>query len=406
MSARSPFCLLGPHAGLASILVIEMAVALVVFQLAWQAYSHWQDRLHADSGIDEAQVLVLAPLGAGASDADLQSAVSMLAGLPDVRGVARVNQVPYGGSSWNTTLAAQAHAATRQHVSTYFGDENLLSVLGAKVIHGRALRAQEMSSWEQLWRQDRSLPPVVITQQLAQRLFPGQSAVGQVMHGPTRALRIVGVVDRLPLPLGSLATDTPTGNAMWVPVHHESAASTRLLIRTTPGYTRAVAAQAHARLSARFPGWPREPIVTVAQLRPQTLQAERRNAITLSVCAAGAWLLTLVSLGAAGLLWVQRGQQRISLHRAVGASRAQVRRAVRLEHLLWVTAGLVLGAVAIHWLLPRLALPWSAGDASVLAPWLAGVLAIAITQVIATVPARRAAAIEPFDVTRKPWVRL
>ncbi|HVK52089.1 MAG TPA: FtsX-like permease family protein, partial [Pseudoxanthomonas sp.] len=114
-----------------------------------------------------------------------------------------------------------------------------------------------------------------------------------------------------------------------------------------------------------------------------------------------------LSLGAAELVWVQRSASRISLHRALGASRTQIRGSVHWDLFRLVTLGCVLGLLLGMQVAPRVSgLPWALQTPP--ATFAGGLLlaAIAVSQLLATWPARRAANVAPHHVTRKPWVRL
>jgi putative ABC transport system permease protein len=404
---RLPAPLLGPHAGVALLLVLEVALACLLALWAWQAFAAWRDRLHAGSGVDEARVLVVTPLGHGRVGAEVIGATrALLAGIDGVEQVASVNQVPYGRSSWNTALRRSGSTDAPVAVSTSFGDPALFEALGLHVVEGRALDAADFEPAARLWQQPGEMP-VVITRALALRLFDTQAVVGRHLQGPTRRMRVVGVVSGLPIPAGSGALDVAPDNHMILPAVPDEAGYAHYLVRAAAGRETAVARAIRAALAQRYPDRPILLPPRLSELRPDTLQGERRMAWTLAACALAAWLLTLLSLGATGMLWVQRNAIRISLHRALGASCAQVRRSVRWDQARVVMAGCVLGLLAAT-LLARL--PWSwpmqAQPPGIVEALGLLALALASSQLVATWPARRAATVAPHHVTRKPWVRL
>ncbi|HVK50479.1 MAG TPA: ABC transporter permease, partial [Pseudoxanthomonas sp.] len=340
---RLPHRLIAPHAGMALVLVLEVAVACVLWQLAWQAFAHWQTLAQADSGIEEQRVLVVPPLGTGplATNAT-RIARDQLSAIDGVERVARVNQVPYGNNSWNTVVRRERWSTSTLPVSTTFGDVSLAPTLGLRLLEGRLLQPEDYGHADTMWQQPGEMP-VLITHGLAQRLYPQQSAVGRIVHGPTRRLRVVGVVAGLPIPNGSRQLDVAADSQLILPAIADDPGYVHYLVRVSPGRQAQVVTAIQRMLAQQFPGRSIKVPLRLAELRPATLHAEQRCAITWAGCALAWSLLTLLSLAAAELLWVQRSASRISLHRALGASRAQVRGSVHWDLLRLVMAGGLLG---------------------------------------------------------------
>ncbi|WP_203321888.1 ABC transporter permease [Pseudoxanthomonas beigongshangi] len=407
MDLRSLFripILLCRHRGLATLLVLEVAVGFLLLYLAWQAHSAWQHARTAPSGVSEASLLVVPPMGRAATVVDVPALMQALRALPGVEAAVATNQVPYARNSWNAAVGDRPPVGRDRIASIYMGGADMPRALGLDIAAGRDLLASE----DQVMTPDAgdgSALPALVTRSLAEDLYPGGPVLGRPVSGLQRPARIVGVVDRAPLPLGSRGHASP-GAALFLPLRPGDASWAHLLIRTAPEQRDVVAQRVHALLVASFPERPVAMPLRMDEMRLDTLHAERRWMWTTLACAAGWWLLTLLSLGVAGQLWVQQSALRISLHRAVGATARQIRLAVRWEHFLITLAGIGLGAVAARALLHRLPAPWTLEPASPL--WLAGaaLVIMAVAQLAATWPARRAANVAPERVTRKPWVRL
>ncbi len=401
---RLPLLLLCRHRGLAALLVLEVAIGFLLLYLAWQAQANWRHALELPSGIDETALLVIRPMGRAGEAIDVPALTGALRKLPGVQAAIATNQVPYERNSWNASVGDRLPVGRETVASLYMGGAALPDTLGLRPSAGRGLRAAEEEIMDSRARNGTELP-VLITRTLAEQLYSGESAVGRSIKGLPRPIRVVGVVERLPLPLGSLGNASP-GAAMLLPLRPDDASWAYLLIRTDPRQRDAVARRVHAFLAKRYPERPVATPLRVDQMRMQTLHAESRWRWTTLACAAGWWLLTLLSLGVAGHLWVQQSAPRISLHRAVGATARQIRLAVRWEHFLIALAGIILGAFAARELFHRLPAPWTAEPAS---PWWllgAAALILAASQLAATWPARRASGVAPERVTRRPWVRL
>lgn len=396
--------LLGRHRGLAALLVVEVALGVWIAFLAWHAGFAYRQALSAPSGIAEAELLVVPPMAGGAGSEDPAALVEALRTLPGVRGAVASNQSPYLPNSWNTRVSERWPVKRDLIASVYLSDSTLAPTLGARRVQGRDLRPSEVRGFRTGQRERNELP-VLVTEGLARRLYPGRSALGQPIIGFPQPLRIVGVIARLPQPTGSRGRADPEASLI-LPLRPDDLSWSSLLVRTAPAQREAVADRLAAWLAQRYPdrviGRPQP----LDRLRHAALHGERRWAATLIACALGWWILTLASLAVAGYLWVQQGVLRISLHRAFGASRAQVRRAIHCQHLLLSLMGVAVGGATLLSLSPRLPASWAGAPASW--PWLlcAALAIAALAQVAAFWPARRAAGVPPERVTRKPWVRL
>src|SRR3546814_1510525 len=83
------------------------------------------------------------------------------------------------------------------------GEEQFLDALGPKIVAGREFTPDEFVEWTEFNAPDSnvSIPSVIITRSMADKLFPGQSAVGKSLYSwGNNPIRVVGVVDHLVRP--------------------------------------------------------------------------------------------------------------------------------------------------------------------------------------------------------------
>src|SRR5690348_18322638 len=80
--------------------------------------------------------------------------------------------------------------------TVYFGDTHFIDTLGLKLIGGRNFRADEVAP---LRPQDHATSPVVVvTKTLADKVYPGGSALGEAFYTmDTRPTPLIGLVERL-----------------------------------------------------------------------------------------------------------------------------------------------------------------------------------------------------------------
>jgi putative ABC transport system permease protein len=397
------FSTLRRHKVAALLIVLEIALAFAIVANALHLIGLRLATLSRDSGLAETELLVLMAGGVQGTDPDELTTRDLLTlrALPGVKSAAIVSQYVYGNNSNNSTarLEPGRNDGVRVQAANYFVGEDGLRTMGLTLLQGRDFRAEEtvLDSWLSN-QDDGQVGQVIISQAMAQKLFPAGSALGQPIYvmGDSPSV-VVGVVQQM--------THTRPGRAkndelaMMFPVKPNHRGGVYLL-RTEAGQRATVLQQASAALEKVDPRRILLKSATLEQERRRYYEEDRAMAwLMAGVCVA---LLVVTALGIVGLVsfWVQQRTRMIGTRRALGATRAQIRRYFQLENLLLAGAGIVLGvlgALAIsavlmqHYELPRLPLPYLLLGAPLLA--LLGQLAV-------LVPARRAAALSPVAALR------
>jgi putative ABC transport system permease protein len=241
---------------------------------------------------------------------------------------------------------------------------------------------------------------VIINQALAEQLFPGQSALGQIVYAfDAEPSRVVGVVERLPSPRpgGDGAISKYTVVMPLRPAFNRGIYLIRTVDPAQRGPVMNAAVQALEQID------PKRLVrkkATLEDLREAYYRQDRSMAWLLAgVCLA---LLVVTAFGIVGLasFWVQQRTRMIGTRRALGASRGQILRYFQTENFLLTGVGIVLGMVGAygtslllmnHYELPGL--PWSYLPIGAIALWTLGQLAV-------LAPARRAAALPPVAALR------
>lgn len=391
------------HRIAAGLIVLEVALTCAIVANALHLMLTRLDFLRADSGLAESELIVLeVRYGKAKSMADLVAPAAQemlrLRALPGVKAVTSTNQVAYGGNSSNGPVALEpGEKAVHIGASQYFGDEQWLPTLGIKLIEGRNFTADEVQDFDKDFSGVPRAGQVIINKALADRLFPGRSALGQTVYGfGASPSTVIGVVETLTHPALHRA-GYGGGYAMLAP------------LRGLPGtyVVRADAARldtqikaAAAAIEAADTGGEVTSARTLLEMRADFYAQDRAMAwLMAGVCVA---LLLVTAMGIVGLasFWVQQRTRMIGTRRALGATEGQIQRYFQLENLLLTSAGIVIGlmgAVALsQWLmqgygLPRL--PWAYLPTGAAALWLLGQLAV-------WVPARRAAQLAPVAALR------
>jgi putative ABC transport system permease protein len=406
MDIRPILSTLRRHKTAAALIVLEIALSCAIICNALFLISGRLERMDRVSGLAEDQLVHLQVVGIGTDDnaaALTATDLAALRALPGVQAASTTNQVTFGGSSWNTGVNL-APDQTHQTLSAtmYMGGAQLLDTMGLELVGGRRFTPDEFQDWDTLSapNSEATIPVVIITRAMGERLFPGQNAVGKTFYIGEDPATVVGVVEHLVRPNDQ---GGPTANeySMVLPVDVPYTLGGNYLVRVEDPARRAeVMEAAIAALRANN----RDRIVleqrTLEEMRAEYYREDRAMAwLLVSVCIA---LLVVTALGIVGLasFWVQQRTRQIGVRRALGATRGQILRYFQTENFLLATLGIAIGMLLAYGInqllmgryeLPRLPLYYLPAGAVLL--WLLG-------QVSVFGPARRAAAVPPAVATR------
>ncbi len=392
------------HKTAASLIVLEIALTAAIVCNALHLIATRLEVLRTDSGLPEAELVVLSVRGTGGSadpDEVTSRDLAALRAVPGVRSVALVNQIVYGQNSNNTDVSLTAdRRGARWPASFYVGGEQTVETLGLKLVEGRDFKPEEYQTETVLEQQPSpQVGQVIVSRALAEKIFPGRSALGQVIYGfgdvPST---IVGVVETL--------TNTYPGrsgpdgaNAVLFPLRPNFRGGVYML-RIDPAQREAVLKAAPAAVEqvdrSRIAG----EVAPLTDKRAAYYAQDRSMAWLMGGVIVA--LLVVTAFGIVGLasFWVQQRTRMIGTRRAMGATRGQILRYFQLENFLLSSVGIVLGMAGAFGLslvlmtsyeLPRLPLAYLPVGALVL--WGLGQIAV-------LAPARRAAALPPVVALR------
>ncbi len=405
MEIRPILSTLSRHKTAAALIVLEIALSCAIICNALFIVSQRIDNMQQASGIDESQLIEIGLSGIGKQvdgDARTVEDIASLRVIPGVENVAIINQLPFQGGSWNTSLAASPEPdAQSVNGAQYTIGENTLKTLGLKLIAGRDFNADEYMSNDVL-EKEQNLEAmkfsVILTESMAKKLFPDGAAVGKTLYMANIPMTVVGVVQTLLRPNNQNGNRT---DSLLFPIRMNYANGGRFVIRVTdPARRDEVLKQAVAALEKNDPNRLIYSKQTVEEKRAKYF-ADDRDMIGLLLIVSGL-LLLVTALGIIGLasFWVQQRTKQIGIRRALGATRAQILRYFQTENFLLAGIGIVVGMLLAYllnqWLmgryeLPRLPLMYLPVGAVLL--WLLGQIAV-------FGPARKAALIPPAVATR------
>lgn len=387
----------------AALITIEIALCCAIVCNALFLIVERLQRSQVDSGIAIDELVFVNTTGSGdGTDAGVRARedLAVLAELPGVKSAAITNMIPFGGSSWNSSIRLEQddqHSVV--NAGSYYGTEDFLETMGVQLVAGRDFLPEEYVDFEALIQGEQENPRVIIiTEDLARTLYGTTDVLGKTFFTGGDPSTIVGIVARLIRP--NFRNDPAHGgDSMILPVRLSTAYG-RFVIRVQPDKAEEVLKAAREKLRELAPNRIVLSSSTLPQLRSEYFKQDQVMAWLLVAVVVS--LLVVTALGIVGLasFWVQRRRRQIGIRRALGATRTQILRYFQVENFLLVSIGVVFGMAAAYainaWMmrayeLPHL--PWWYLPVGTVVLWILGQLAV-------LAPALRAASVSPAIATR------
>ena len=403
MEIRPILSSLQRHKTAAALIVLEIALSCAIICNALFVVGSRVASMQRGSGIVEDELVFLSVSSLTPdrnADAARREDLAALSAVPGVKSASSVNQIPYGGNVWVSDInLSPEQSAAALNAAIYMDDGRLVDTLGLRIVEGRAFGPDDYLDMSAFESSDApQIASVILTRSVAERLFPGEPAVGKTLYGlwGDGPKRVVGMIDDLLSP-ESAQTPAESYRSVLLPVRVSNG---DYALRTDPGRRQEVLQAAVAALNAVDPNRLISEQRTVADMRRDFYSRDR--AVVWLLVAVSVALLGVTAFGIVGLasFWVQQRTKQIGVRRALGATRSQILRYFQTENALLTTLGIGFGMLLAygvnqwlmaHYELPRLPLYYLPVGALVL--WLLGQLAV-------LGPARRAAAVPPAIATR------
>jgi putative ABC transport system permease protein len=356
------------------------------------------------NAIDEQGLSVVTLSGADSDRAasEIPRNLDALRRIDGVEAVAVVNTMPLSGNGWNSNFTTRADMKPTDKASinsnVYLLGEGADRALELRLKQGRMFTAEDYATASMGSSFMPETHVAIVNERLAERLWPGQSALGRKMYVDRYWYQVVGVVANVLRPKQAGAGLPGIYDAAFFPMQPTGALGYYVL-RSAPADRDRVARQAEDVLAGLEPGAVAEG-TTFPDMRGEYF----------SGAASMVWMLVLVcvvmlavtAFGIVGLtsFWVAQRRRQIGIRRAVGARRSHILSYFRTENFLLSGAGVLLGMVLAfginlylmqHYEMDRM--PWYYLPVGAIALWLLG-------QVAVFGPAHRAASVPPVEATR------
>jgi len=390
------------HGRTRSILVIaEIALSMLLVVGALSVAMRFVALLHVDPGVNPHNAMVMTvmlpakqyPKG----DDQLRfwhALAAKLSSLPGVEAVGASVDTPFTGSNANGDFTYEGQPAgsadknpfAEKHVIT----PGYLKAIGAELWQGRDFSSHDNAGSPQV---------VIINRTMAQKLWPGQSAIGKRIKAYGDWETVVGVVADIQFaPPGE-----PPAFQIYAPLDQSPQPSLGLALRTAPGFGADPLSLSEPARAAVASIDPRLAVSNMASLEVLSQEALAGQLTATTVTSIlGVLALLLASIGVYGVMAysVSRREREFGIRIALGASRARILRLLYSSVFRWVLSGMLLGMVLAWfgqvWIRSMLEIK----ETSPLVMALGGLLLCVIAAAAAAAPARRAMSVAPVKALR------
>ena len=271
-------------------------------------------------------------------DTFYRSLIERLQGLPGVRAVAVDSHVPLGGAFLSRIQVEGAETVqpeARPVGGVHLTGGNYLQAIGLPLLQGHTLSAADGAEAPRV---------ALISQQMAQQLWPGESPLGKRFHldftRDNTWWTVVGVTRDVHYEIGR-----PPGLNVYIPYIQLPRGDLNFLVRTAADPL-ALVKQVTAQVRTLDPELTIDQVHTLRELVETSLWYQRLSSRLLGIFAGLALVLAVVGIYSATSYSVAQRTREIGIRMALGA---QVRDALRLvvgEGVRLALLGVVIGVVA------------------------------------------------------------
>jgi putative ABC transport system permease protein len=386
----------------ALLIALQIALTLAIVCNALFIIHQRTERMQRPTGIDEANIFTFMSQWVSEPpnlEARIAADLAALRNLTGVIDAYRTESFPLRGGGSSSSLNLQIDQVKPTARSTmYLTDEHAMQALGFRLRAGRWFEPEEIGN---KYPNDFVTPAnIVITQALAEKLFPAAGALGKSVYLNNKQTNIVGIVERLQTPWASSSWGEGfIENATLLPLQMISNLA-YYVVRTQPGQREQIMQTSQRTLMELSRARVIDRVRTFDETRGRAYRGDRAMALMLgTVCAL---LVAVTAFGIVGLTsyWVAQRRRHIGVRRALGARRIDILRYFHTENFLVVSAGSALGIVLAvggnfwmvrHFEMQRLSLSFVL---------VAVAIVLALGQVSVLWPALRATLVPPSLATR------
>ncbi|WP_299808308.1 FtsX-like permease family protein [uncultured Shewanella sp.] len=353
-----------------------------------------------ESGIAESEVFDLTVYNFDDSiDPNKQNLidVEIIRNLDGVKSATSSSMTPLSGGGWSANFSYGSSEEERKdtpNAALYYGDEQMISTLGVKLIEGRNFYPDEVSSGG-----PELATLAIVSAGFAKDTFGDESAIGQIMYRGNigdQPMKIIGVVERLQ----SAWVNQSNINRSVILNTELGRSFTRYLVRADESAIADLKEAIAAALHKEHPNRVVRGFTTIKEHRNSSYRDHELMATVLSMMVV--LLLLITSLGLAGMVMfnIERRTKQIGTRRALGAKKRDIISFFLVENYLLCLAGGLLGGLIAVQLGQQLMTLYSLPKLELIYPIATVAGLLVLTTIAVILPAQKAAKISPATATR------
>ncbi|WP_049421451.1 FtsX-like permease family protein [Stenotrophomonas maltophilia] len=346
------------------IVALQVAIAFAICANTTYVMKEQIVPLMVDDGIQSPDELVIVwdvtPQGKPWPTSRIKEAELRLSNIPGVTSVSAATSLPFKFGASVQAEVARYQSGPRFDSTIYIGD-NLIRTLGLVIVDGRDF-VQEEASLQLPGVGFGQTGSVIISQKLADALFPGGGALGgtlDIVDAPAPRT-IVGIVNNMPSNDLDTQAAGALGNTMIFPGVAGGWRHTVYAMRasTSAGGAAGICARALGEIANSFRAELAVGITpqcsTYSEMKYEAMKGHRAIIWLLSGISMLVLVMAVIGVGGLTSYWVQSRTVHIGIRRALGATRGDVLREVLSEStvlvLLGLGSGLVLNTIFSGWI--------------------------------------------------------
>jgi putative ABC transport system permease protein len=329
----------------ALLVAMQVALSFAILPNALHIVNVRQEVAARPSGIaDESSVFYISRRYLTRESAEYDAAAqqreaALLRAISGVASVATTSQMPLSNSGGNDSVSLDRKQVNQSaNVATYRTADSLVATWQLKLIEGRDFTKADIVEVDA--ETSKEYPKTaIITKTLADKLWPGQSAIGRTLLfgiGETaNPTQVIGVVERLQSPWAQVGEKGELGDTSGV----------MYTVRTEAGQRDRVMKEAEAALAKSSAVPVLIGVKNTIDDRNERYRADK--ALSWMLVTVSVMLLVITASGIVGIasLWVTQRRKQIGVRRALGARRADILRYFIAENLMITSAGVIGGAL-------------------------------------------------------------
>ncbi|WP_286234912.1 ABC transporter permease [Thalassotalea sediminis] len=380
------------------LIIMQIALTLAIVSNAAFIIKERIDDMNRDSGIPESEIIGVAMYF---YDDNVDIAKQLLVDqqkimeIPGVVEATGINQLPLSGSgdSWGFRNQLEGEGAISAGAGVFTGNYNITKLFGHEITKGRDFRPDDF-----IVRETGAEAPkvAIITQALADEIFPDENALGKYMYSIDMPFQIIGIIDKMQ---GPWVHSPMVDRNVLMPVLsvHQFI---RFAIRVEPGQVDHILKDIQDILLKLENRRVINEISTIEDMKATSYQRDKLMTNMLMVIIAVLIFITALGIAGMTIFNVNRRQKQIGTRRALGASRVDIQRYFMTESALIAGIGIILGII-LALVLNNYLMTYFSSDAlsfNYIGATLVGI--ILVIEVAVFIPALKASKISPAIATR------